>query len=164
MTRSDDIKDLALALSTAQGEIVNPEKNAINPYFSNQSKTAKYADLAAVLNVIRPAFSKNGLSFIQLPSISENSASVETVLMHKSGQFISEKISSPVPPKKDKETGAVLPLTAQSIGSVITYLRRYAIAAFAGIAQEDDDGNAATGIKSEEKKDVNNDSKQDDFI
>lgn len=164
MQRSDDIKDLALALSLAQGEIVNPEKNAINPYFSNTTKTAKYADLAEVLNVIRPAFSKNGLAFIQIPSVSENSASVETVLLHKSGQFISEKISSPVPPKKDKETGTILPMTAQSIGSVITYLRRYAIAAFAGIAQEDDDGNAATGVKVEDKKEVINEPKQDDFL
>ena len=164
MKRSDDIMELATALSAAQGEIVNPEKNAVNPYFSNANKTARYADLAEVLKVVRPAFSKNGLSFIQLPSIAENSASVETVLMHKSGQFISEIISSPVPPKKDKETGAVLPLTAQSIGSVITYLRRYAIAAFAGVAQEDDDGNAATGVKVEDKKEVTSEPKQDDFL
>jgi hypothetical protein len=172
MNRSEDIKDLALALSLAQGEIVNPEKNAVNPYFSNATKTAKYSDLAEVLKVIRPVFSKNGLSFIQLPAIKENSVSVETILMHKTGQFISETITSPVPPKKDKETGAVLPLTAQAIGSVITYLRRYSLAAFAGVAQEDDDGNSANGLKAETKDsrypalppEPDKLAKQDDFL
>lgn len=152
MTRSDDIKDLAVALSKAQGEISNPEKNAENPYYSKPGKAAKYADLAEVLNVVRPVFSKNGLSFVQCPSIHETSASVETMLLHESGQWISEVISSPIPPRKDKDTGMVLPVTAQSIGSVITYLRRYSLAAFAGVAQEDDDGNAGIGIKQEQNQ------------
>ena len=33
----------------------------------------------------------------------------------------------------------------QALGSVITYLRRYALAAFAGVAPEDDDAEAAMG-------------------
>jgi hypothetical protein len=33
----------------------------------------------------------------------------------------------------------------QALGSVITYLRRYALAAFAGVAPEDDDGERAEG-------------------
>jgi hypothetical protein len=34
---------------------------------------------------------------------------------------------------------------AQGVGSVITYLRRYSLAAMAGVAPDDDDGEAAVG-------------------
>jgi len=37
----------------------------------------------------------------------------------------------------------------QAVGSAISYLRRYSIASFLGISQEDDDGNAATGRQEE---------------
>jgi hypothetical protein len=37
--------------------------------------------------------------------------------------------------------------TAQSVGSVITYGRRYGLSAITGIAQYDDDGNAASVSK-----------------
>jgi hypothetical protein len=54
--------------------------------------------------------------------------------MHKSGQWMSGIISAPVS-KQD----------AQGVGSATTYCRRYALAAAAGLAQEDDDANAAVG-------------------
>jgi len=53
-------------------------------------------------------------------------------MTHSSGEWISNICSAPVS-KQD----------AQGVGSAITYLRRYSLAAFAGIAQEDDDGNLA---------------------
>ena len=52
--------ELFAALAKAQGEIENASKNAANPHFKS-----KYADLAEVLNTIRPTFATNGLSMIQ---------------------------------------------------------------------------------------------------
>ena len=127
MQKSESIADIAKSLSKAQGEIENASKSSVNPHFKS-----KYADLAEVLNTVRPVFSANGLSFVQMPSFSDGVASVETMMMHESGEWISEKASAPVG-KQD----------AQGVGSVITYLRRYSLAAFAGIAQEDDDANAS---------------------
>lgn len=129
MNKTDSIAELAKALAKAQGEIENASKNAANPHFKS-----KYADLAEVLNTVRPVFSSHGLSVLQMPSFDGGIASVETMLMHTSGEWISNTCSAPVS-KND----------AQGVGSAITYLRRYSLAAFAGIAQEDDDANGAVG-------------------
>jgi len=129
MRQSDQIIELFSALSMAQGEIHGAKKDTENTFFKS-----KYANLASVQDVIREPLSKNGLAIIQLPRIIEGGVEVETILAHKSGQFISETLSCPLM-KKD----------AQAIGLAITYLRRYAVMAMCGVAAEDDDGNSASG-------------------
>lgn len=127
--KSSDIADLAKALAKAQGELENASKNSANPHFKS-----RYADLAEVLNTVRPVFSRYGISVVQHPAYADGIVSVETSLLHESGQYISSIISAPASK-----------LDAQGVGSAITYCRRYALAALAGIAQEDDDGEAAVG-------------------
>jgi hypothetical protein len=127
MNKSESISALAASLAAAQSEIENATKGSINPHFKS-----RYADLAEVINTVRPVFSKHGLSIIQIPSFADGLASVETVLLHKTGEWISGVCFAPVG-KND----------AQGVGSALTYLRRYSAAAFAFVAQEDDDGNAA---------------------
>lgn len=127
MNRSEQIHDLAAALAKAQGAIEDADKDATNPHFKS-----KYADLASVRAAIRKPFSDNGLSYVQLPRMAEKMVEVETVLMHASGQFIGETMAMPVQQ-----------VTAHGIGSALTYVRRYALMAVAGIAasEDDDDGN-----------------------
>ena len=129
MNKSDSIASLAAALAKAQGEVENATKASTNPHFRS-----KYADLAEVLNTVRPVFAKHGLAVTQFPSYAEGVVSVETVLTHASGEWMSGTISAPVS-KQD----------AQGVGSAVTYCRRYSLAAVAGIAQEDDDANQAVG-------------------
>jgi hypothetical protein len=136
MTRSDQINELAAALAVAQGQIKGAIKDSANPYFKS-----KYADLASVWDACRQPLSANGLSVWQSPSLmpppNEHApwvVLVETMLMHTSGQWISGVASTPIE-KMD----------AQGVGSATTYLRRYALSAFVGVAPEDDDGNAAVG-------------------
>ena len=131
MFKSEEINELATALSLSQGEIENASKNAANPHFKS-----KYADLAEIINCVRPVFSKHGLSVMQFPSYEGGVVSVETVIAHKSGQWMSGTISAPVS-KQD----------AQGVGSATTYCRRYALAAAACLAQEDDDAESAIGRK-----------------
>lgn len=128
MNHSENIASIAGALSKAQGEIQNASKNAKNPHFKSS-----YADLAEVLNTIRPVFAKHGLSIVQMPALTDNVASVETMILHESGEWISGISSAPLGGRGD----------AQAVGSATTYLRRYSAAALACIAQEDDDGNTA---------------------
>lgn len=128
MATSESIKELATALAKAQSTIQNPHKKSDNKHFNS-----KYADLAEVLDVVRPAMSSNGLSFTQMPSFKDGIVSVETMLMHTSGEWISSCASTPIG-KHDP----------QGVGSAITYLRRYSLAAVAGVAQDDDDGNSAS--------------------
>ena len=128
MEMSNNIADLAAALAKAQGEMRNAAKSSDNPYFKS-----KYADLAECLNVVREPLAKNGLSVMQAnEGVSNGYMSVTTLLMHSSGQYIKTTGSFPIG-KMD----------AQGNGSALTYARRYSLAAMLGIAQEDDDGNAA---------------------
>jgi len=115
------------ALATAQAEVENASKVAANPHFKS-----RYADLAEVLNTVRPVFARHGISIMQSTSFDGSTVSVSTVLAHREGGWASS-CASCVPAKTD----------AQGIGAATTYLRRYALAAIAGIAQEDDDGNSA---------------------
>jgi hypothetical protein len=127
MNMSDDIAELATALSKAQGEILDAAKAAENPYFKS-----KYADLAAVRGVIREPMAKHGLSLVQLPKTVDGGVMVETMLLHSSGQYIKSALFMPAA-KSD----------AHGIGSAITYARRYSIMSILSLATEDDDGNAA---------------------
>lgn len=120
-------KEMFAALAVAQGEIGNATKASANSHFRS-----KYADLAEILNTVRPVFSKHGLSLIQSTGFDGAMVAVDTVIAHSSGGVITSRASC-VPAKTD----------AQGIGAATTYLRRYSAAAMAGIAQEDDDGNAA---------------------
>ena len=130
MNKSESIAALSAALAKAQAEMSNASKTSENPHFKS-----RYADLAEVLNTVRPVMAKHGISVIQMPSFSSDMASVETLMTHSSGEWISNICSAPVS-KQD----------AQGVGSAITYLRRYSLAAFAGVAQEDDDGNMAAAM------------------
>lgn len=123
--------ELFSALAKAQAEIENASKNAANPHFRS-----RYADLAEVLNTVRPVLAKHGLCVIQSTAFDGAMVSVETVLGHASGGSVSS-VASCVPSKVD----------AQGVGAATTYLRRYALAAIAGVAQEDDDGTSAAHSK-----------------
>ena len=123
-------KDLFTALAKAQGEIENAKKDTANAYFKS-----KYADLASVINSAKKALSDNGLSIIQLTDTINDRLVLITQLSHSSGQFI--KGHYPITVPKDANS--------QQIGSALTYARRYAYSAIVGIAQEDDDGNSASG-------------------
>lgn len=127
MNKSESLNELAAALAKAQAAVKGAVKDATNPHFKS-----KYADLASVWDACREALSQNGLSVVQLPGRDGTEVSVETILMHSSGQWIAGSVSTPVA-RND----------AQGVGSAITYLRRYSLAAAVGIAPEDDDGESA---------------------
>lgn len=127
MECSENINEIGAALAKAQGVIENATKDKANPFFKST-----YADLASVWGACRAALSSNGLSVVQTPEQSEKGVIVSTMLLHSSGQWIKGSYLMPVSK-----------LDAQSIGSAITYARRYALAALVGVAPEDDDENAA---------------------
>jgi hypothetical protein len=134
MTTSEQIGELAAALAKAQAEMEGAAKNSTNPHFRNA-----YPDLASVRDACVGPLSKNGIAVVQSPSISLTTefgagVTVETRLIHGSGQWMAGTLSCQM---KDA--------SPQSVGSAITYLRRYALLSFAGIAPTDDDGEAAHG-------------------
>ena len=128
MKMSESINEIATALAAAQAEIQNPSKNAENPFFKSN-----YADLAEVLSVVRPAFTKHNLSIVQMPYTSQSGQiGVTTIISHASGQWMQGEVDLPLQINKN---------VAQDAGSSITYLRRYALAAACAVSQTDADGN-----------------------
>ena len=140
--KSEKIDKLAAALSKAQSEMKGAEKKSVNPFFNSG-----YADLHTVIESSFPHLTKYGLSVIQGNESNPGEFFVTTMLLHESGQWIKSKLKMPI----EK-------VTAQSIGSTITYGRRYGLSAITGIAQYDDDGNAASskGITKNHAKTVTN--------
>lgn len=130
MNKSDNIASLAAALSKAQAEMPAAQMNATNPFLKN-----KYADLGSVIETARPVLAKHGLSVVQLPIGDGGRIGVETVLLHESGEWVSNELTLDAADEKGKSA-------AQVAGSIISYLRRYSLSAALGIyADEDTDGN-----------------------
>jgi len=129
MNQSENLNELAMALSKAQGEMENAKKDCSNPFFKS-----KYADLTSVWAACREPLTKNGLSVIQTMEDKEGKLTLVTTLLHASGQWMKSHL--PILTQKPD---------AQSLGAAITYMRRFSLAALVGICPEDDDGNQASG-------------------
>lgn len=128
--KSDDIKELAIALVKAQKEIESSPKNAVNPFYKST-----YADLTSVIGAVKPALNKHGIVFLQAVNYIEGQAVVETILLHETGQYISSLTPA----------YCLKPNDPQALGTGISYAKRYALQAMLGLPTEDDDGNAASG-------------------
>ena len=136
--KSDDITELATALSKAQSEIDGATKNSQNPFFKSS-----YADLHQVIQSSFPQLTKNGLSVVQGSDWINGNIHVTTMLCHSSGQWIKSSVCMPL---KDN-------WNAQDVGSIMTYGRRYGLSAMVGVAQYDDDAQSVSTPKP--KKNIN---------
>lgn len=125
---SECINLISAALAKAQGTIVAAGKSGYNPHFKS-----KYSELSDVWDACRKSLSDNGLSVVQMPQSKGGEVRLTTILSHSSGQWFKSSLTS-ISAKN----------TPQGVGSVITYLRRYALSSMVGVASDDDDGNEAT--------------------
>lgn len=132
MTRSESVQNIGKALCKAQSDMKSALKDSVNPHLRS-----KYADLTSILDVVRAPLTENGICWVQIPECAIEAVpptvSVETTLIHESGEWISGKLSLPL-----------VKTDAQGVGSAITYAKRYSLAAMVGVATEDDDGEAAS--------------------
>ena len=132
MEMSETIGKLFTSLSLLQSKLPIIGKNAINPHFQNT-----YADLASILEVVNGMMAEVGLSYSQIPTADQQNVTVTTIIVHgESGEWIRGSLSMTA-----KNPGP------QSIGSTITYCRRYALQTMIGLgtADEDDDGEQGHG-------------------
>jgi hypothetical protein len=132
MSHSENINELAAALSKAQGEMQAAIKDKVNPFFKSS-----YADLGSVWDAARPVLSKHGLCIMQTTELSpdRNQVIMVTTLAHISGQWMKSYLPLN-PPRND----------CQGMGAAITYLRRYSLSALVGVVCDDeDDGETAVG-------------------
>lgn len=138
LTSSKENDKIIPALMAARKGFALLIKNETNPYYGS-----KYADLAAIETAIKPALEENGL-FIMQPTNPHQEESgvcvtIQTMLWHESGQYIYCVANIPYMTTKGKTQ-----LDVHSMGSLITYFRRYLKLSFLDIVtHDDDDGNKA---------------------
>lgn len=136
MKHSDSIAKIATALVAAQDDLRPIAKDSTNPAFRS-----RFASLDVILETVRPILAAQGLAVVQgaeSPIMDAEGGitafSVETMLVHSSGEWITSQ--------------AVMPLAKvdpQGSGSAMTYGRRYSLSALLALAtDDDDDGNSAT--------------------
>jgi hypothetical protein len=129
MNQSPTIGALAAALAKAQGDfppVVKGKTAKAGPY------SYDYADLADIIAALQPALAANELSIVQDASVEFVNggpvAEVCTSILHSSGEWLT--------------TGAIriasADASAQKIGAVLTYARRYSYGAALCISPEAD--------------------------
>lgn len=120
--------NIASALAAAQAEMGRAVKKTPNDHFKK-----KYADLSSVMDACLPALNTHGIAVVQPTIDDEGGRYVETVLIHgATGQELRCRVPL-ILQRNDM----------QGYGSAVTYARRYGLMGMAGIAPDDDDGNAA---------------------
>ena len=126
------MKNISEAMAKAFAQIEGAVKGKTNPAFRS-----KYADLAAVVDAIKPALAEHGLFFRQITHPADHGVCIETVIHHASGESLA---CGPLFVPASKQD-------AQGFGSAMTYARRYSLMAAFGVPAEDDDGNSAVASK-----------------
>lgn len=135
MKTSETLTKIAPALVAFQSEVVDPRKNSTNPDFKS-----KYVELDDLMAAVKPIANKHGLYInnnITTELVEGNKMKVwcQTRLTHVSGEWI----------ESDGQFNLAKGTDPQSCGSSQTYIRRYDISAFLGVAwNPDDDGNQGT--------------------
>ena len=123
---SSSIAKLAMAQTKVQKEIKDLPKES-------KGFAHKYTTFDKLVQYLRPILAKHGISFIQMPCGDNENVGVITIYMHTSGEYISSKIETQIVQAQNKY---------QSMGSAITYFKRYSLASYVGIASDEDtDGN-----------------------
>jgi len=131
-SHSNDIELLVDALIKAQSEIKPVAMDATNPFLKT-----RYASLGSVIESTRVPLSKNGLTVIQTVGGGDGVVSVTTLLVHTSGQWVSDTASLRLNDEKGKSA-------AQVAGSIVTYLRRYGLSSIVGAYTDEDTDGART--------------------
>ena len=113
---------------SARVKSATPVLDGTNPHFQS-----RYVTLSGLWKVARAPLEQHGLAVVQAP----RRDGLTTRLTHSSGKWLefdtTLDVGNPAP---------------QALGSLTTYLRRYALASLLGIVGElDDDGNAAQAAK-----------------
>ena len=123
---SKENETLADCLAKAQAEMTNAVADKQNAFLGN-----KYADLASVYDACREQLTSQGIAIVQVfETIDDGSVFLRTSLLKGD-----ERIDSRLPLQWVKDW--------HSMGSAITYARRYSLSAIVGVAPEDDDGSQA---------------------
>jgi hypothetical protein len=132
-------KELFTAFVQFQSELNGLKPDSTNPHFKFD-----YISLDGILETVRPLLAKHGLAIMQDTCSNGDVIMVKTFLVHTSGEFVETSMLTMIP------TRARDP---QSMGSCITYAKRYQLSALIGVCESvDDDGNQASQKSQQQAK------------
>lgn len=148
MEKSSSIINISKALVKFRVKCPVIPKKSRNPWFKST-----YAAFPDIQDIVDPVLSDIGLIYSQHP---EPNDQLTTLLIHAdSGEFFQSTIDiNPVYEyKEEKDANKQVVwrsekpyITPQTMGSAITYAKRYALCAILGLkVDDDDDGNAGSG-------------------
>ena len=130
-----DERTLFDRLLSAQQRIGAISKDQTNPHFNH-----KYADINAILKMVKPILNDEGLLLMQALTHVDGKAAIKTTIMCADAKIEDTTVIPDPPTPKEGKRGNPF----QDMGSAFTYYRRYTIAAMLALEAEDDDGNAAS--------------------
>lgn len=128
--QSPQLAKLFAALAKAQGAMKAAKFDAEGQVGTRKTQ---YATLASCWDTIRKPLADNGLALLQLPMPANGQLiGIRTVLGHSSGQWICATLEMVLNVRDP-----------QAIGSILTYIRRYALCSVIGISSGADDDAAS---------------------
>lgn len=137
--QSDSLSNLIPSLIKAQMKLEIAEKSKKAGSGAAGSRSYKYADWPTIVEASRKALADNNLCVSQrLIEDNLGATLLSTLLLHATGEYIDSRIRLPI--------NATTP--PQSVGSCITYFKRYAYAALIGVVADDEDDDGAAAQKS----------------
>lgn len=143
MKTSESITKIAPALLKVQEVIKNPEKGKTAKVITKGggSYSYSYADLPSILDEARKLLTQNKIFLIQGHADSNGKLNIVTRFVHESGEWIEDEMLM-----SQFESGQMN--SAQEMGSVSTYGRRYHLCAMLGIAGDEDTDTSEIGKNS----------------
>ena len=129
---------VSAALVAIQADLRNPAKDKTA---NTGTYSYKYADLASILDLIRPILAKHQCALAQDVRMEDGRLLISTRLIHSSGECLD------FGPLAGSVGGSW-----QQTGGGITYARRYALQAILNIAADEDDDAASAPPPSSAKK------------
>ena len=147
-----ETEHIGTVLARAQLKLKKAEKSSDNPYFSS-----RYAGLDEVIEAIRTPLNEEGIAVVHVTDFTPERTELKedgTKAHYPRQDFVTCKLIY-----GDQVLASTMPLRCakddmQSLGSAITYARRYTLQSLACCQTDepDDDGNAAVGDKKMDAK------------
>jgi len=130
---SQALDKIAPALVAAIAEMPAVPMDGKNPFYKS-----KYATLGAVISATRDILAKHKLAVTQqaISNPEGDAVGIRTVILHESGQFMSWEAVVKIPTQNNP---------GQEAGKLITYLRRYSLAAALNLYSDEDIDNNSHG-------------------
>jgi len=148
MNKSENIDQLAIAMAEVQAKLKPAE---FDSEVQTRKFSYKYASLGSVIETIREALPGSGLSFMQFPISDGWYFGTDNIVMHTSGQWISERVLFPLDIEAMRQEGKTIN-PAQEAGKIITYSRRYGVTSMFGLYSDEDIDASGGGVEMAGKK------------